>query len=185
VQNSLINISIALILFAISSITDAFDGMLARKLNQVSEFGAFLDPLADKFLIWSVFTAFSFQNDLFIPLWLIVFIYLRDLFITLLRAYSRKKKKNFKTSFAAKAKTTFQMSAAAFILIYMFVTNLIGNISHIKSVSYSDIWKTVAPERFFWIIYLPLVLTIVTVVFTIYTAFEYYFNFKKKEINNG
>ena len=51
---------LALIIFMVATITDAYDGKIARKHNIVSKFGIFLDPLADKFLVLSAFYAFMF-----------------------------------------------------------------------------------------------------------------------------
>lgn len=89
--DSVLNICLALIIYSLSALTDYFDGKLARRLNQKSEFGEYFDPLADKILVWSVFTVLSFKTGLFIPLWLIVFLYARDFYVTWLRSYSRKK----------------------------------------------------------------------------------------------
>lgn len=50
--DGLFNIIISILLLTIASLTDTFDGFIARKLNQTSEFGAFFDPLADKILVW-------------------------------------------------------------------------------------------------------------------------------------
>ena len=180
--NSLLFIFIALALFGISAITDAFDGILARKWNQTSEFGAFFDPIADKLLVWSVFTILSLNISLFIPLWLIAFIYLRDFSITFLRHYSKKMNIAFKTSFAAKAKTTVQMIAAAVIISYMLVSQLLKTLFKIKAMEYDSIWFSLIRENSYLIVYIPLVLTIFTVIFTIYTAIDYFLIFNKNRV---
>ena len=56
---------ISFLLFLLASITDFFDGFIARKYNYVSKFGAFLDPIADKFLVFGVFITF-FTKDIII-----------------------------------------------------------------------------------------------------------------------
>ena len=52
----------ALLVFAIAAITDAYDGHLARKYNQITPEGQFLDPLADKILVLSAFISFAYIN---------------------------------------------------------------------------------------------------------------------------
>lgn len=163
----------AILLYGLSAITDTFDGFLARKLNQTSEFGAYFDPLADKFLVWSLFTVFSLHPGLHIPVWLILFIYIRDFFITFMRSYTKKKGIPFKTSFVAKAKTFFQMVSALLILIYMLITRYLTMKHGWAGLSYDQVWGNVAPSASGWISLIPLILTVLTVIFTLYTALDY------------
>lgn len=179
VQDTLSSLMIALVLYSVSALTDLFDGILARKLNQMSEFGAYFDPLADKFLVWSIFTVFCFNADLQIPFWLISFIYLRDFYITFLRSYSKKQNIQFKTSAIAKTKTSVQMIVAALIMIYQFITMLVKQLNHLESSVYSEIWKSVTPGYYQQVVLIPLVLTIGTVIFTVITAIDYYMTYRR------
>ena len=74
---------LALALFAIAIITDALDGFIARQFHKQTELGTFLDPLADKLLLLSGFLGITFSNAFSLkpPLWVIVIIVFRDLFI--------------------------------------------------------------------------------------------------------
>ncbi len=99
-------ILLAAIIFVLAAITDFFDGYIARKMNATSEWGAFADPLADKFLTTSVFIAFVIVK--IVPIWMVVIILLRDFLTTFLRLV-KVSNKRIKTSFIAKFKTTLQM----------------------------------------------------------------------------
>jgi cardiolipin synthase len=70
---------IAWMLFAVAGLTDALDGALARILKQRSNFGAMLDPLADKILLDTSFTCLAVQG--WLPTWLAVLVVSRDVFI--------------------------------------------------------------------------------------------------------
>ncbi|PKN09599.1 MAG: CDP-diacylglycerol--glycerol-3-phosphate 3-phosphatidyltransferase [Deltaproteobacteria bacterium HGW-Deltaproteobacteria-8] len=70
---------VAWILFALAGLTDALDGALARILKQRSNFGAMLDPLADKILLDTSFICLALQD--WIPTWLAVLVVSRDVFI--------------------------------------------------------------------------------------------------------
>lgn len=70
---------VAWVLFALAGLTDALDGALARLLKQRSNFGAMLDPLADKILLDTSFTCLALQE--WIPIWLAVLVVSRDVFI--------------------------------------------------------------------------------------------------------
>ena len=101
----------ALIFFIIASITDAYDGIIARKHNIVSKFGIFFDPLADKFLVLSAFYAFMFFPILTttIKLWMILLISFRDILITILRTIMQYKGLTMITSKLGKLKTSLQL----------------------------------------------------------------------------
>ncbi len=106
----------AFALFALASITDLVDGYLARKWNQETEFGKFLDPLADKFLVIGCFVTFLFIHEP-IELWMVVLIILRDMMITFLRFIAIRSNASLKTTMMGKIKTAFQMGAILIILL--------------------------------------------------------------------
>lgn len=72
---------LALILGVFAMITDYLDGYFARRLNQVTEYGKILDPLADKVIIISVVILLTYMN--FIPIWLASMVFIRDILIFL------------------------------------------------------------------------------------------------------
>ena len=109
----------ALIIFIVASVTDAFDGHYARKYNQVTRHGQFLDPLADKILISSAFISFAIMD--LVPYWMVGLIIFRDLFVTGLRMAMESQGLTMITSKIAKAKTTAQISVIIFILLFLGV----------------------------------------------------------------
>jgi len=110
-----LSIQISLGVFIIAAITDWYDGWLARKFNYITEWGKFLDPLADKILTSTVFLAFVFVDIL--ELWMVILIIVRDILITLLRIYADYKKVSFSTSYSAKWKTFSQMLFLYYLLL--------------------------------------------------------------------
>ena len=109
----------ALIIFIVASVTDAFDGHYARKYNQVTRQGKFLDPLADKILVSSAFISFAIMD--LVPYWMVGLIIFRDLFVTGLRMAMESHGLTMITSKIAKAKTTTQISVIIFILLFLGV----------------------------------------------------------------
>ena len=107
----------ALFIFILASITDAFDGHYARKYDQVTRHGKFLDPLADKILVSSAFISFAIMD--IIPYWMVILIIFRDLFVTGLRMAMESQGLTMITSKIAKAKTTTQISVIIFILAFL------------------------------------------------------------------
>lgn len=110
-----VTIQISLGVFIIAAISDWYDGWLARKFNYITEWGKFLDPLADKILTSAAFFAFVIVGIL--NLWMVILIVVRDILITGLRIYADYKKISFSTSYSAKWKTFFQM----FFLYYLLL----------------------------------------------------------------
>ncbi len=113
----------ALVIFVIASLTDMLDGWSARKFRQESEFGAFIDPLADKFLVISAISAIIFMDPGFeiFDFWMILIIAGRDILLTVMRMLAIRKGTPLKTSRLGKVKTAFQMiSIVIIIMIYIF-----------------------------------------------------------------
>lgn len=107
---------IAFIIFIFASITDAIDGYIARKFDQVSDLGKFLDPIADKLLISAALIALVSLGE--VETWAAAVIILRELFISAFRFYSLVKDSSFSASRLAKNKTTFQIIAVSIFIIY-------------------------------------------------------------------
>lgn len=119
------NTFIATIIFVIASLTDAYDGFIARKYGTVTRWGTFLDPLADKILISTAFVALMIKG--YLSTWMILVVIIRDTIVTLIRAYGLWKNKPIKTEKFAKWKTTLQILIVGFLLLYdNMVTNPFG-----------------------------------------------------------
>jgi cardiolipin synthase (CMP-forming) len=106
----------ATILFIIAAISDAADGFIAKRFNATSELGAFLDPIADKALLVSVFVTLGFKGVL--PAWLIILAVSRDLFIIggLLLSYLLGNPMAVRPLWVSKANTAAQILLIALVL---------------------------------------------------------------------
>ena len=107
----------ALIVFVIAGLTDAMDGALARLLNQQTELGSFLDPLADKILLSTSFIALAIFG--LIPSWLAVIVISRDFMILLGIATLSVMSVTYeiKPVFVSKITTTLQITTVFFALL--------------------------------------------------------------------
>lgn len=114
----------AALLFVLASVTDFFDGFIARSLDQITYLGKILDPLADKML-----TIAAFLGLMLIGLasaWAIYIILVRELFITGLRTVAASEGLEVAASWSGKVKTVVQMIAVGFILMqWPFATELL------------------------------------------------------------
>ncbi len=113
---------LAAVLFIIASITDYFDGYLARARNQTSAFGRLLDPIADKLLVASALIVILADNMVhpinFIP---VIVILCREILVSGLREFLAEVHVGMPVTRLAKWKTGFQMTALSMILVgYMF-----------------------------------------------------------------
>ena len=116
---------VALAIFFFAVLTDWYDGWHARKYKSVTNFGIFIDPLADKVLTSFAFYLFYILG--FMPAWMLVIIVLRDIFVTVIRSYDEYKGLIMKTSIIAKTKTFIQMTYLFLILsLLILITYPIG-----------------------------------------------------------
>ena len=147
----------ALLIFITASVTDIIDGYLARRLNVESKLGKMLDPIADKVLVLSALISFVTMD--LIPAWMVALIIIRDVLVTAIRFILEQSDMPMTTSGVAKGKTAVQVAIIILIL------------SHLSLKSYEVTWITDLIERSQVI----LVFMVITVAFTVYTGFDYFF----------
>lgn len=98
---------IALVIFIIASLTDLLDGKIARKYNLVTNFGKFMDPLADKLLVCAALICLIELQR--IPAWIVIIIISREFIISGFRLVAADNRVVIAASYWGKFKTTFQM----------------------------------------------------------------------------
>ena len=154
----------ALFIFVVAMLTDIFDGYYARKHNLVTDYGRFLDPLADKVMVLSALISFAVMDV--IPYWMVSLIIFRDVFVTGLRMAMSSKNKTMVTSKIAKRKTLSQVLIIIFILFNIGFNTL--PISWIKDL-------ILFSKQYDLIYYLTLLVTL----FTVFTGFTYLYTNRK------
>ena len=106
---------IALALFIIASLTDLLDGKIASKYNLVTNFGKFMDPLADKLLVCSALICLIELNAL--PAWMVIIIISREFIISGFRLIASDNGVVIAASYWGKFKTTFQMVSVVLLIL--------------------------------------------------------------------
>ena len=107
---------IALVIFAAASITDTLDGYIARRDNLITDFGKFMDPLADKLLVCSAMICLVEMGR--IPAWIVIVIISREFIISGFRLIASDNGRVIAASYWGKFKTTFQM-----VMICLMIAN--------------------------------------------------------------
>jgi CDP-diacylglycerol--glycerol-3-phosphate 3-phosphatidyltransferase len=165
---------VALVLFVAGAITDWLDGELARRFDARSRLGQFLDPLADKVLVLAAFFAIFFlpadadgrlvyESWWWIPVGAIA---LRDVAVTWLRSWAERHGRTVRTRYAAKVKTTVQLTFLITLQVFL-VAALLSNVGG---------WLGDAGTIAAALLYSPApdVLLVVTAVLTVWTGALYF-----------
>ena len=147
----------AFILFFIASITDYFDGYLARKYNLVSQLGEILDPIADKILIVFLLFALSVNLTSYYIGFVSALIITREIWVGALRDFNARQNKSdaTKVTFLAKIKTTVQLFTISTYLLGLGMNNML-------------------------VLLVADILLFLSLIITIYTGFIYSLNTLKK-----
>jgi len=125
----LLNQLIFAILFVLASLTDLLDGYVARKYNQITTFGKFLDPIADKVLVMVAFLFLMVVTPDRVPLWAVMIVIVREFAVTGVRLLAVEKGKVIAASPYGKIKTASTMVALIIMLFNDFgLPTLIGDI---------------------------------------------------------
>lgn len=135
-------------IFIFACVTDFFDGYLARKYNQITVFGKFMDPLADKLLVCAALICFLAEENPEMPVWAVIIIISREFIISGFRLVAAEKGVTIAASYWGKVKTFVQM-AMSIVLIFHFA---------------HPVFRIVDPV----LIYSSVVLTIISLVDYIY-----------------
>jgi len=114
---------IAVALFIIASLTDMLDGKIARKYNLVTNFGKFMDPLADKLLVCSALICLVELKEL--PAWMVIVIISREFIISGFRLVASDNGVVIAASYWGKFKTTFQMIAVVLLILKIQALSLV------------------------------------------------------------
>ncbi|MEW6556261.1 MAG: CDP-diacylglycerol--glycerol-3-phosphate 3-phosphatidyltransferase [Elusimicrobiota bacterium] len=157
---------ISLIIFIVASITDTVDGYLARKYKTVTDFGKFMDPLADKLLVLAAFISFVEIKDLSIPPWMVIAIISREFIITGLRLLAATKNIVISAALPGKFKTTSQMITIIVILVIICINSLLKDFFHID------------PHTIPILKLMPFVLMFITTILTLISGLSYIFKYK-------
>jgi cardiolipin synthase len=114
--------ALSFVLFLIAGLTDALDGGLARILKQRTMLGQYLDPVADKLLLSTLFVVLTYQR--LIPAWVTALVFGRDLGILVVAAilYTVMGRREFSPSIFGKANTVAQVCALAAVLLARLTT---------------------------------------------------------------
>ena len=123
---------VAAALFIIASLTDMLDGKIARKYNLVTNFGKFMDPLADKLLVCSALICIELRE---LPAWMVIIIISREFIISGFRLVVSDNGVVIAASYWGKFKTTFQMIG---------VVLLIFNIPALSTLTTIIVWIALA-----------------------------------------
>ena len=137
---------IVLVIFCVASFTDFLDGHIARKRNLVTNFGKFMDPLADKLLVFSAFIILIELER--IPGWVVMVIIAREFMVTGIRLLAANNNVVIAASSLGKAKTVSQMLAVILLLLNCYPFTLI-------SIQFGEVVAYV-------VIYLALALTVIS-----------------------
>jgi CDP-diacylglycerol--glycerol-3-phosphate 3-phosphatidyltransferase len=158
IDNVVANLSLYImgVLFIAASVTDYFDGKIARARNIVTTFGKFIDPLADKLLVTTTLILLSNYyytnlNGLFMwmPFWVVLIVITRDLIVTSIRLVAINEGTIVAAKWSGKVKTAFTMLT---IVYYFFIMPFGGNVINI----------------------IGMIMTIIFVLLTVYSAVDYF-----------
>jgi CDP-diacylglycerol--glycerol-3-phosphate 3-phosphatidyltransferase len=160
----------ALFVFICASITDSIDGYIARKYGTITDFGKFIDPLADKLLVSAALISFVEIKDLSIPPWIVIIIISREFIITGLRSVAAAKNIIIPAAMAGKFKTFSQMTAIIVILAILCANSALKEFFGTKPYMLHTFQSVVK--------IIPFTLMFITAIFTLISGLTYIFKHK-------
>lgn len=160
-QTNLIMRILGIIVFTGAIITDIYDGKIARKQHLVTNFGKFMDPIADKILVISALL--SYVSKHYISVWIAMIIITREFFITGMRLVGAGKGKIIAAGTLGKHKTAWQI-----VLVYeLLVEEVLRDMMQLNIIPYyTSIFLTILLLKYF--------LIDIVIFFTVFSAYKYF-----------
>lgn len=148
---------VATIIYSIAAITDAIDGKLARKNNQITNFGKLLDPIADKVLTTSALLAFMVMN--LCNIWIVMIVLTREFAVASIRMIAAANGVVIPANFWGKLKTVSQMT-------FTIVIMLLGEVQGLLQTYAADFAATLPDNLLSWIsnglLWITAILTVIS-----------------------
>ncbi len=165
-ENSAMGNKVAVIVFTIASLTDFYDGYLAKKRGLVSNFGKIMDPVADKILLLSTIGVLAHIG--MVAWWMFIVIAIREILVTVSRLWAMRQGQVLAAERAGKIKTVVQIVAVSAILLYLVA----------QQSEYCSFWFYNAQRIWLGINY---ALMLVAVILTVYSGVDYFCNKSKSK----
>ena len=141
---------VALIIFAVASLTDFVDGYIARHYNQTSDFGKFLDPLADKLLVTAAMLIFVQWNRM--PAWTVMVVLAREFAVSGLRMVAATSGKVLAAGWSGKVKTFSTMVGLCVMMVisvvwldWAIITIIVGTTLYSGIEYFAQNWNVIKP----------------------------------------
>ncbi len=138
----------ATIIFILASITDYFDGLLARRLHVTTNFGKLMDPLADKILVSAALIALTLADIDLVTVPVVVIILIREVIITLLRYYLASRRIFVPARLMGKIKTVLQLTGIITALVYRSFLTFFPNLLN----DFHKFYLESGFKTYFWIV---------------------------------
>ncbi len=146
--------AVAALLFVLASITDYFDGYLARRYNVISSLGKLLDPMADKLLIMAALIMIVSFDKGSVPAWIVVVILSREIMVTSLRGIASAQGLVIQAEEMGKYKTTMQIFAITGLILhhsYYYIDFFHGGLYLLWVSLILCIWSGISYFSRFWV----------------------------------
>lgn len=152
---------LGLLVFIGAAITDHYDGKIARERNLITDFGRFMDPLADKLLLCAAFIYFTGTTPS-VPAWVVIAIVGREFAVSGLRLMAAMRGRVIAADMSGKVKTVIQITFVITILILMTGQKLL--------VAFTNVWQD---HYTLWLQWISHGLIAITLIATIYSGYRY------------
>ena len=157
-----VGVFFSLLAFVVAAITDMLDGRIARKTGKITDFGKFMDPLADKLLVCAALFAFFKLGPELITSWMVLIIVIRELTITIFRTLAARKGNVIAATKLGKYKASSQMYSIAISLLLLTIADLRGRFFSDSLRFLPWTWVRHHYGPIFYLMLIPVALTLIS-----------------------